>query len=66
MSAQAAPLLWTRADLETELGMCRSSTFELVKRPGFPPAVRLTGENGKRRWYAEDVKAFIKKSQEGR
>ena len=56
------PVLWTRPDLEAALGLSRSGSFRLVRHPDFPKPVLLYGENSRRRWYRDEVLAFVEKT----
>ena len=59
--------LWNAEDIAHYMRLSRSSVqSRVIARKDFPRAVRIPTENGLggRRWYAKEVKDWIKKNRE--
>lgn len=59
--------LWDVADIAVYLKLSKSSVqHRSITRDDFPRAVRIPTENGSggRRWYAHEVKEWIKRNRE--
>jgi len=55
--------LWSTDDIAEHLTTSKSTVHSrIISKRGFPRAVKI--ENGPRRWYAGEVKSFLKKQRE--
>lgn len=59
--------LWTADDIARYMRLTRSSIqSRIICRADFPRAVRIptTGTGGGRRWYAQEIKIWLKRNRE--